>query len=68
LILKAKFHSFCKELENFWKVGVGFFGKSDILNDFQVITAFGHSAFITSQSLFVPKNMVLNQQMSTTQQ
>jgi len=27
--------------------------------DFQVIIAFGHSAFVTSQSLFVPTNMVL---------
>jgi len=27
--------------------------------DFQIIIAFGHSAFITSQSIFVPMNMVL---------
>jgi len=27
--------------------------------DFQIIIAFGHSAFITSQSMCVPTNMVL---------
>jgi len=31
--------------------------------DFQVI-AFGHSAFITSQSLFVPTNMVLKRYLA----
>jgi len=29
------------------------------MKDFQVIIAFDHSAFVTSQLLFVPTNMVL---------
>jgi len=43
--------------------------------DFQIIVAFGHSAFITSQLMFVPTNTVLKrlslsniQKMSAIQQ
>jgi len=32
--------------------------------DFQIIIAFGHSAFITSQSIFVPTNMVLKRYLA----
>jgi len=32
--------------------------------DFQVIIAFGHSAFITSKSIFVPTNMVLKRYLA----
>jgi len=32
--------------------------------DFQIITAFGHSAFITSQSMFVLRNMVLKRYLA----
>jgi len=32
--------------------------------NFQLIIAFGHSAFITSQSLFVPTNIVLQRYLA----
>jgi len=34
------------------------------LSNFQIIIAFGHSAFITSQSMFVPTNMVLKRYLA----
>jgi len=32
--------------------------------DFQIIIAFGHDAFVTSQSLFVPTNIVLKRHLA----
>jgi len=37
---------------------------SKYIKKFQVIIAFGHSAFITTQSLFVPMNMVLKRYLA----
>jgi len=42
-----------------WNSGIDLIVKTQKKKDFQVIIAFGHSTFITSQLLFVPMNMVL---------
>jgi len=35
-----------------------------LLSNFKIIIAFGHSAFITSQSMFAPMNMVLKRYLA----